>query len=156
VNNGTPWYEEGLRFECTNCGRCCSGAPGYVLYTQDDARAIAQRLGVTVEDFVERFTRDLGFDVGGRRRSFKEIESAEGHDCVFLVRGARPGKAMCAIHDLRPLQCRTFPFWPEHVESPRAWQRLGRTCEGVDRGGAVPLTQITVDREAYARDRKSA
>ena len=24
------WYSEGLRFECTQCGACCSGEPGYV------------------------------------------------------------------------------------------------------------------------------
>ena len=25
-----PWYRDGLRFECTRCGHCCTGAPGYV------------------------------------------------------------------------------------------------------------------------------
>ena len=25
-----PWYRDGLRFACTRCGACCTGAPGYV------------------------------------------------------------------------------------------------------------------------------
>ena len=27
------WYRDGLRFECTRCGACCTGAPGYVWVT---------------------------------------------------------------------------------------------------------------------------
>ena len=25
-----PWYQEGLKFSCSQCGDCCTGAPGYV------------------------------------------------------------------------------------------------------------------------------
>ena len=25
-----PWYKDGLGFQCTQCGDCCTGAPGYV------------------------------------------------------------------------------------------------------------------------------
>ena len=41
-NHDTPrqpsdaWYaEEGLAFECTGCGDCCTGAPGYVWVIRD-------------------------------------------------------------------------------------------------------------------------
>ncbi|MFM1805538.1 MAG: hypothetical protein RL136_2417, partial [Planctomycetota bacterium] len=30
-----PWYAEGLRFECTQCGNCCSGGPGAVWFTPE-------------------------------------------------------------------------------------------------------------------------
>ncbi|MBL8747336.1 MAG: YkgJ family cysteine cluster protein [Phycisphaerae bacterium] len=148
-----PWYSDGLRFECTQCGRCCSGAPGYVLFTSEEAERIAERLGVSVQEFLDRYTTHLKMPVSGRSRTFKEIESEHGNDCIFLDRATQPGKTLCAIHDLRPAQCRTFPFWPEHVESPRSWQRLSRECEGIERGPIVPLTQIRVQVEISQRDR---
>lgn len=148
-----PWYADGLRFECTTCGRCCTGPPGYVLYTDDEAREIAARLGITKDAFIERYTHEIGGKFEGRTRSFNEIETEHGMDCVFLDRTSTPGAALCTIHDLRPAQCRTFPFWPEHLASPRAWQRLSRTCEGIERGPTIALTQIRIQVEAYEADR---
>lgn len=149
-----PWYAEGLSFECTQCGACCSGAPGYVLYTEDEARRIAARLGISGEEFIERYTVDMKMTVAGRSRSLREVESEHGQDCVFLDRTTQPGKTLCSIHEDRPMQCRTFPFWPEHLASPRAWQRLSRQCEGIGRGALVPLTQVRVRVERQERDRR--
>ena len=39
------WYRGGLRFSCTQCGKCCSGAPGYVWVTKDEIEQIAAFLG---------------------------------------------------------------------------------------------------------------
>lgn len=147
------WYAEGLQFECTQCGACCSGAPGYVLFTDDEAARISARLGIGVPEFLEKYTVEMRERIGGRSRSLREVETEHGLDCVFLDRVSQPGRTLCAIHDVRPMQCRTFPFWPEHLESPRAWQRLGRQCEGVGRGTSVPLTQVRVQVEAHRRDR---
>ena len=36
------WYHEGLRFECTQCGKCCSGAPGFVWVDDGEVAAMAQ------------------------------------------------------------------------------------------------------------------
>src|SRR5437763_101054 len=38
------WYGAGLRFNCTQCGNCCSGGPGYVWLTVNDMQRIAQFL----------------------------------------------------------------------------------------------------------------
>ena len=46
-----PWYHEGLRFECTGCGDCCTGAPGYVWLTEEEIRALAEAGGATPEQF---------------------------------------------------------------------------------------------------------
>ena len=45
----------------------------------------------------------------------------------------------CSIHPAKPTQCRTFPFWPELVESKREWNRTGKYCPGIGKG---PLIQI--------------
>ncbi|RMD61622.1 MAG: YkgJ family cysteine cluster protein, partial [Planctomycetota bacterium] len=42
------WYSAGLRFECTQCGACCTGSPGYVAFTEEEARGMASRLGLSV------------------------------------------------------------------------------------------------------------
>src|SRR5690606_14249333 len=111
------WYADGLRFECTQCGACCTGRPGFVLFSEAEAARIAERLGVTPQEFHENYTHDTAAG-----RSLAERPSEFGYDCVFLDRSS--GKPLCSIHDLRPLQCRTFPFWPENLKSPREWARV--------------------------------
>ena len=57
----TDTGEFGLRFECTQCGNCCTGPSGYVQYTDDEANAMARDLGITREAFDARYTRDTIF-----------------------------------------------------------------------------------------------
>ena len=56
-------------------------------------------------------------------------------DCIFWDDG-------CTVYPARPRQCRTFPFWPENLESPEAWQALKQFCHGIDRGRLYPLSEI--------------
>ena len=51
------WYKDGLRFDCTQCGKCCGGAPGYCWVSEDEIHALAERLGMEVEAFRRRYTR---------------------------------------------------------------------------------------------------
>ncbi|MEZ6209627.1 MAG: YkgJ family cysteine cluster protein [Phycisphaerales bacterium] len=142
------WYEDGLRFECTQCGACCTGAPGYVNFSEAEGRAIAARLGVLFEEFLMRYTVDHG-----SLRSLAEVKTRHGYDCVFLDRATMPGKAVCTLYGDRPLQCRTFPFWPENLKSASAWKRAARECEGIGRGGFVAIEDIRIQRDAQqARD----
>ena len=138
--------EVGLRFSCTQCGNCCSGLPGYVGFSPDEGRAIARRLGVTEDEFVEQYTRDTP-----EGRSIKDIRRAgtKVWDCVFLDRDER-GRAGCSIYEDRPAQCRTWPFWRSNLSSARAWKSAGANCPGMDKGelhapGVVRLTRDRVD-----------
>lgn len=151
---GAEWYADGLRFECTKCGACCSGGPGVVSFSRAEAARIAMHLGVTTEQFLERYTHETGGD--GLGRSLNEIETEHGLDCVFLDRCAVPDKAVCSLYEARPGQCRTFPWWPEHLRSPRSWQRLSRQCEGIGRGAIVPIDRIRIDRERARTAKKGA
>ena len=45
------WYADGLRFRCTQCGDCCTGAEGYVWVNQAEIDAMAARVGMTAEAF---------------------------------------------------------------------------------------------------------
>ncbi len=146
----TEWFdrpdpdtgEVGLRFGCTMCGNCCSGPPGYVLFTEDEGRTIAARLGIDYERFLAEFTEDTPHG-----RSIIEVQRRGGFDCVFLDRSSVPGKAVCGIYEDRPRQCKTWPFWPGLLLSRDAWVRAKRTCPGLDSGRLYSPVEIRVVRD---------
>ncbi len=85
-----PWFQKGLRFECTQCGDCCTGAPGYVWVNREEIEALAKDLEMAVDEFERRFVRRVGI-----RKSL--VEYANG-DCVFFDNRARK----CTVYDARP------------------------------------------------------
>lgn len=113
-----PWYREGLRFQCTGCGQCCTGAPGYTWVAQEEIQAIAESLSLSLDEFSRRYLRRIGDRWALKERSFT-------FDCIFLE-----GKR-CRIYPHRPKQCQTFPWWKSHLSSPDAWERASRHCEGI-------------------------
>ncbi len=134
--------EVGLRFECTMCGNCCTGPTGYVKFTDDEANAIADRLGIAVETFYERYARQTLVGM-----SLREVKTAFGYDCVFLDREKVPGKAVCSLYEDRPAQCRTWPFWSSNLSSERAWRAAAKGCPGIGSGPLYPPQYIRVTRD---------
>jgi len=132
------WYTQGLKFTCTQCGNCCSGDPGYVWATKDEVRAIAKFLGREDDWLSATELRRVGL-----RYSLTERENG---DCVFLRR--ENGKALCSIYPVRPLQCRTWPFWDELLESREAWNDTHKTiCPGINSGKHHDFVQIEIIRK---------
>ena len=123
------WFQDGLRFRCTRCGNCCTGAPGYVWVNDDEIAAIAAFRGETVEEVTGLCTR-----LAQRGRTLRD--NADG-DCVFYDR-----EQGCLIYPVRPRQCRTWPFWHSNVASPEAWQRTCEVCPGSGRGDLIPVEEI--------------
>ena len=124
-NSTSPWWKDGLRFECTACGRCCSnhGEFAYVFSTRAERKAIAERLGLSLRAFEERYTERVDGDGG---RTFTSRDDA----CVFLDE-----RGQCSIYEQRPKQCRTFPFWPELLADEDSWQRdVASFCPGAGQG----------------------
>ncbi|MEO1534989.1 MAG: YkgJ family cysteine cluster protein [Planctomycetota bacterium] len=121
--------DEGLRFSCTQCGGCCTGPSGYVKFTDDEARAMATKLGMPMDEFMRTYTHETPMG-----RSLTERVTEFGYDCVFLDREAAPGKAVCSLYEARPAQCRTWPFWTSNLSSEHAWRRAAMECPGIDRG----------------------
>jgi len=134
----SPWYREGLRFQCTGCGDCCRGEPGYVWVTEAEVARVADFLGMERATFRRQFVRLVG-----DRLSFKEREDG---DCVFYRGG-------CLIYPVRPTQCAIFPFWETHLHSREDWEHLAGECPGVNRGELHVASEI----EMFLRmDRASA
>jgi Fe-S-cluster containining protein len=125
-----PWYQDGLRFTCTQCGDCCTGEPGYVWVSDAELAALAEYRGETVAEVRDLYTR-----LASRGRTLRE--KANG-DCVFYDR-----KVGCTVYPVRPAQCRTWPFWESNVATPADWERTCAVCPGSGRGELISAEEIT-------------
>ena len=125
-----PWYAEGLQFQCTGCGACCGGAPGFIWVNQPEIDAMAAVLAISPEAFEGKYVR-----AEGRRRTLNE--RANG-DCVMLDAKTR----RCRVYDARPRQCRSWPFWSSNLRTREDWERLGGDCPGVGKGVRITLEEI--------------
>jgi Fe-S-cluster containining protein len=124
------WYKNGLRFKCTECGKCCTGKPGYVWVSEEEIMNIALSLKMPVDLFMRKYVRKV-------MDSYSLIEKSQNYDCIFLE-----GKK-CQIYQNRPQQCRTFPWWPENLESLESWQETAKDCEGInDEAPLVSFAEI--------------
>ncbi len=130
-----PWYREGLRFECTRCGRCCRGA-GNVWVNDDEISALSARLEICEEEFRDDYTRRAG-------RRGVSLKQKRNQDCVFW-----DAKAGCSVYEDRPRQCRTYPFWAGIVHSEDNWLAEGKACPGIGEGPlhlASAITEVAAD-----------
>ena len=128
------WFKEGLKFECQRCGRCCRGEPGVVWVNKNEIEKIAAFLGISREAFARNYLRSFN-----ERYSLVEYG---GGDCIMYDNG-------CKIYDVRPCQCRTFPFWGSNLEDRSEWEKLKKTCPGVDKGKLHKLEDIQNNLKIY-------
>ena len=82
---GEPWYRDGLRFQCTMCGNCCTGPEGVVMFSPEEGVAMAAKLGMELEQFLKAYARRIG-----NGRSLREKRTEFGNDCIFLDRNSIP------------------------------------------------------------------
>lgn len=137
ISEAEPWYAEGLSFTCTQCGNCCTGGPGFVWISDEEIRRLAEFLNLPKREVIENYCRRIG-----RRLSLNERLMPNGnYDCVFLTEiDAAPGEGVrqkrrgCSIYPVRPLQCRTWPFWDGNLSSKQAWEISSQRCPGMDKG----------------------
>ena len=124
------WYQDGLRFHCTRCGHCCTGAPGYVWVNEEEIAAIAAHRGESRAEVAGMYVRQVG-----NRRSLRERPNG---DCIFYDK-----EEGCTIYPVRPRQCRTWPFWESNVATPEAWKRTCDFCPGSGQGELISAEEIT-------------
>ena len=122
---------DALRFECTGCGECCRGGGDYhVFVTYSEAKRMCSHLGLSWSWFQRRYLARL-------EDGTAVLASRADDRCVFLDRDGR-----CRVYGARPVQCSTYPFWPEVLATAKTWRREARRCEGIGRGAVVPLRLI--------------
>jgi uncharacterized protein len=129
VSPGRP--ARGLRFECTQCGVCCTnrGDYGHVYLSDREVLDLARLLGLLPMEFRSRYTF---VDEYGWTQLVLEDH------CVFLdVKTWR-----CSVYEARPIQCRTFPFWRNLVERGEWTSEARALCEGIGRGPLYSIEQV--------------
>ena len=121
MTTGRNFYEQGIRFACQGEGKCCVSRNnyGYVYLSFSDRKRLAAHFGMSLAACTARY---MIKEDGNYRLRY------EGRDCPFLVHNR------CTIYEARPWQCRTWPFWPENMDS-RVWDReVASYCPGVGQG----------------------
>jgi hypothetical protein len=131
-----PWYDKGLRFECTQCGNCCRthGEYAFVYLAPADVAAMSAELGMTPGEFRRRWCRSID--------GYTALVMDEP-GCPFLTADNR-----CAVYRARPKQCRTWPYWQENLDRETWEGPVQSCCPGIGRG---PLTSAE-EVERIARE----
>lgn len=131
----------GLHFECSRCSACCRHEPGLVLLSAADTRLLLRHLGLDFRGFFAKYCRRVPLG-GGTAISLKETRE---YDCIFWNNG-------CTVYESRPVQCRTYPFWPGIADSREDWTREARRCPGIGRGSTRPRAEIEEALWQYRRN----
>ncbi len=120
--------QDGVRFSCQCSSRCCRFRDGHahVYVSLEERRRLAEHLGMTTSAFTRTWCETEDGEVQLR---------SEGEACVFLRDG------LCSVYEARPVQCRTWPFWPENM-SRAGWNEVAAFCPGVGKGRLIPATEI--------------
>jgi Fe-S-cluster containining protein len=88
---------------CNTCqARCCTGESGYIHVSTTEIENISKFLNLSIEEFRKDYLFKNGY-----KWSIKEREVHGSFECLFYD----PCINGCLIYEVRPLQCRTFPFW---------------------------------------------
>jgi Fe-S-cluster containining protein len=154
------WWEEGLPFTCTGCGKCCQN-DGEVWFNTDEFYDLSLLLDKAFEDTINEYMETISF---GWLKAKNKI-SNDGHDsCVFLG----PDGKTCTVYKARPTQCRTYPYWPDLLVNKSTWDaeavvpdmmvgkhwtKEGGGCEGINHPDAliIPKTVISRNQDLYKR-----
>ena len=120
--------------------------------SDEEIDRLAAHLGLSREQTLKDYCRRIG-----RRISLKENRTPQGnYDWVFLKQlpaEKQKGKVslpkrVCGIYAVRPLQCRTWPFWDGNLASKENWDASAKRCPGMNRGKQFTQEQIETLRDA--------
>ena len=112
-----------MRFHCQpGCIRCCE-EDGFVYLTADDIVRMSAHLKISRVEFRRRY-------VCGEPPLLR-FRLRKGRPCPFLLANG------CSIHEVKPLQCSSFPCWPELLDKPGERRRVAKYCPGMERGPSL-------------------
>jgi len=129
----------GFRFKCQRCGRCCKGkGEGFVFLFGNEKEKICDSLKVTDKQFMEKYAEEIEaeyriFDdslIPTQKKIFlpSVVLKQDDNDgeCVFL------SDERCKIYAERPNQCRTWPTWRVVMTNRRGFNNAKKKCPGID------------------------
>lgn len=120
----------GLRFQCLGSGKCCRcrDGYGYVYLSLADRRQLSKLFGIHTLSFTITYTEKT--DGLFHLKRFKK-------NCPFLE------NKRCTVYRARPIQCRTWPFWPENIIAAKWKQKILNYCPGVGKGELYSKSEIS-------------
>jgi len=106
---------------CEACGgHCCTGESGYIWAKYDEIIKMAEFVNLSVEEFATMYLRKVK-----HRYSLTEKKLSEDNfACIFFDETIK----RCTIYPVRPLQCRTFPFWEQFKNDE---EEVRKECPGI-------------------------
>jgi uncharacterized protein len=111
-----PHWSKGLSFKCTGCGRCCQN-DGDVWFNTEEFVALAYYLGLPAEDVFNCYAQDV--EEGWVKMKERKVSNGSSSSaCIFL---SPSDNKSCTIYSHRPVQCRTYPFWPRLMSNFTEW-----------------------------------
>lgn len=127
--------KEKMKFACqSSCGgRCCSQSwrddSPHVFLTRGDQYRLSSFLDRPLEVFAER----AAFETTrfSKEPTVQWILKLDQGRCKFLNEGK------CGVYSARPTQCRTYPYWPEHMKGQEFSKEVKESCPGVGHGTDV-------------------
>ncbi len=114
-----------MRFLCqAGCIRCCE-QKGFVYVSRDDIARLAEHLGITRAEFKRRYLCG--------RPSLWRLRKPRKKQCPFLLADG------CSVHLVKPLQCSSFPYWPELLADAGERRDAAQYCPGMNQGSPVNI-----------------
>ncbi len=120
---------------------------------------MAEFLGTSPQEVVEKYCRKVGGRFSLRERKHPRHG---GYDCIFIkeipvenqkseessAEKTKHTRRICSIYSVRPLQCRTWPFWSGNLSSKAAWESASKRCPGMNQGELFDRARIEKLRDA--------
>jgi len=106
---------------CDTCGgACCTGASGYIWVKYPEIEKMADFLNLTIEEFASSYLKKVKHRYSLIEKRLDENNFA----CIFFNNELK----QCSIYDVRPRQCRTFPFWETFKNNE---EEVKNECPGI-------------------------
>ena len=106
---------------CADCkGKCCQGESGYIWVNEDDINKISAYLDINRDKFLQDYVRL----VRGKMSLIERQIASDNFACVFF----NTKTSQCSIYEVRPSQCRSFPFWDRFKNNI---SQIKQECPGI-------------------------
>ena len=158
----SPFWIDGLKFACTGCGKCCRN-DGEVWLDSDEFVSLCDYLQMDCNEVIDKYADSVmngwvklkNKETSGRNSIGGE--NTIGDSCVFLDDDGKK----CTIYEARPIQCRTYPYWPRLLTNVSEWEKEAVVpdnengkhwtpeeggCEGINHQDASLVAPTTIHR----------
>ena len=125
-------YENGIKFQCQGSANCCisRGSYGFVFLSKKDLLKLTNFFKVSLFNFKKKYCHTTDGFVHLK-------ETRKNGECIFLKNNNK-----CSVYKYRPIQCRTWPFWPENM-NVKMWNNdVVNFCPGIGKGRLVNKKKI--------------